>query len=351
MALVQHFNYYLNFWYDILFKIRVKIDQLDEATQLIFPHKLAIDDGLHFLHFNFTPWVSQIYLALAAFNLASREENGFKKVFKSKIKVFGILLIFFFIENFIVAPNLGEALSFYPIMAWMIILTLISCAYNYFGLKGVLVLSALSLVHWVIPENSIINGAEELLQDYFHEDFEYDARVKYFLTSGCLGFLLGYIHYHKVEWAGRKDLILFCTGLVFLLVNYFWGLPFKINRLDIFETEHAYAKTILGSLHIWGAQLSVISAFLFMERKGWVLKLPLLNWVGVHSILVFSIHRVVFIHILAPLRFYVGIFFGQPLSNNIYDTFGYVLLTILIAWLIRASKIGQVLGVNADKSV
>lgn len=94
----------------------------------------------HLLAIVFTPWVSQIYLTMAAFNLAKKDQLTFRSEIGNKFKVFGMILLYFILENFIVAPNTGQAVSFYPIMLWMIILGFISLIYNYVGIRGILAL-------------------------------------------------------------------------------------------------------------------------------------------------------------------------------------------------------------------
>jgi hypothetical protein len=99
--------------------------------------QIASDNINYWLAIIFTPWVSQIYLTMSAFNLARKDQLSFSEGMTAKFKAFGLIFLYFVFENFIVAPNFGQALSFYPIMLWMVVLTLLSVIYRFLGIKGI----------------------------------------------------------------------------------------------------------------------------------------------------------------------------------------------------------------------
>lgn len=290
----------------------------------------------------FHPWVSQIYLTLAAFNLAKRNQEEFKNVFSSKLKLFGLLYFFFVIENMIVAPNFGEAISFYPIMSWMVILAMVSVMFRFFGIRGVIFLFALSFLKWLIPdsfENSV--GFEFWVQENIHAQYELDAQVNYFLSSGCLGFILGHAYHHKSEWGLKREAFEFGIGFILFMVWVLWGEKFSVNFLDVFESEHDLAEGFLGLLSILGVQLMVLSGFLVCEKKGLKFKVPILHWVGVNSISVFALHRVLFIHVLVPVMMVISNLMSSPLVNNWYICWASAFFVFGFTWFVKKSELAK----------
>ncbi|MCO4794113.1 MAG: hypothetical protein KC493_10390 [Bacteriovoracaceae bacterium] len=336
LALWQHFAYYLNIWYVDYFHESGVLEKNYMSHKHMIGYNLPVDFFSHWAAWFFTPWVSQVYLTLAAFNLAKRTKEDFQEVFKPKMKIFGLLYFFFVMENLIVAPNFGEGISFYPIMSWMVILILISVLFKYFGLKGVIGLMVLSFGKWLLPDSFLEQPMFEYwMQEHVHAQYEFDAQVDYFLTSGCLGFILGYIHHHKSEWGFKREAWQSIVGFLLFLIWFIWGDAFTVNFMDVFESEHDLADDPIGLLSILGVQLMVLSGFLFMEKKGIQLKLPILHWVGVNSLTVFAFHRVVFVFFLVPFMMIIANWSGTTLLNNWYVCWGSVLLTFGFTWLIQ----------------
>lgn len=340
LALWQHFAYYLNVWYVEYFREHGVLEKSYLSHKHMISYNLPVDFFSHWAAWFFTPWVSQVYLTLAAFNLAKRTQEEFKSVFTTKLKIFGLLYFFFFMENLIVAPNFGEGISFYPIMSWMVILSLNAIAYRFFGIKGVLVLFALSFVKWLLPESFFEGGGIEFwMQENVHAQYEFDAQVDYFLSSGCMGFILGWLYHHKKEWGQKREAIQFVIGFILLMIWVIWGEKFTVNFMDVFETEHDLADDFLGLLSILGVQLMVLSSFLFIEMKGIALKLPLLNWIGVNSLPIFAFHRIVFICFLVPFMMVAASLMNTILLNTWYVCWGSTLIVCLLTWFVQKTEL------------
>lgn len=344
LALYQHYTVFINYWFVHYFKEQKFTNEFYSIFEGMMGVRIPADDlSVNFAWF-FTTWVSQIYLTLAAFNLSTRTQEEFKKVYFTKLKLFAIIFLFFMIESFVVAPNLGFALSITPIMTWMVVLTLLAVIFRYFGEKGVLLLLAFSFVRWLTPMHfSLSIDFEVWMQNWIHPDFEYDARIEYFLTSGCLGFLLGRLYYGHQH--GQKLLLsILPLGLLLALPWLIWGDPYTINRMNLFETEHQLAKDFLGSIYIYGVQLFLIPFFIIMEGRGVVFRIPFFHWLGVNSLTVFAFHRIYFIFIGGPLWAYlVAVVFDSPLSHQSVIIWFNIAICALFCLIFQKTKMAQIL--------
>jgi hypothetical protein len=345
LALLQHFAYYWNIWF---------IDHFKDAGMGIFSYykdqigeRIYLADNLafHLLVF-FTPWVSQVYLSLAAFNLARRTQGEFKKVHLTKIKIFLMLFCFFFFENFFVAATFGEAISFYPLMCWMVVLTLISLFYRKFGINGVIILFLISFIPWFWSEVFIMGDRLERFMRYaVHPYFEYDARLEYFLPSGCLGFLLGHLHFHKQKWGIGRYLVVMGVGVLLISIYNVFGEPFTLNRFDILATEHDQSETLFGTMRILGINSLVISLALLLQQKGMSFgRLKPLRWIGVNSLLIFGLHRILFVHLIAPIRVYLGAELDWPIYPSFFQELSHLIIVCLIVLIIKKSNILSLFG-------
>jgi hypothetical protein len=310
---------------------------------MMIGYHLPADEFSHWAAWFFTPWVSQIYLTLAAFNLAKRSQEDFKSVYGLKLKAFGLILIFFIFENFIVSPNFGESISFYPIMAWMIILSGLTFIYKKFGVNGVWGLLIISFTRWTLPELPIISGLEYWMQQNIHSAYEFDAQIEYFLTSGCLGFLLGFYYFHR-DWGQKREFALMGVGFLLFLLWYFLGAPFTVNYLDVFESEHDLARNFLGSMSILGIQMMILPLFLYIEMKhNLIVKIPFMNWIGVNSLKLFALHRILFVHIIVPIMLFIVTIIDKPLKITWWICWLSTGIVMAVGYFINKTKIHKLI--------
>jgi hypothetical protein len=338
-ALDEHFTYYVNMWFVEYFRDSSALDSTYSMYSSMIGKQIPTDSLNYILGISFIPWVSQVYLTLACFNLAKRTQTDFGSVVAAKLKTFLLILIFFIMENFIVAPDTGQAISIYPIMVWMVIMSGLSLLYSKFGIKGILTITGISFLRFFIPIESYGDNIQIWMVENVHKGFEYDARIEYFLTSGCFGFILGYIHYHKKEWANKKDVIAGFVGLILFLTWVLIGEPVVLIPTDAFAREHDWATTLSGSCFLWGAQLFVISLFLWLEKINIKINIKFVNWVGVNSIFVFALHRVLFVKIVMPLSLLFGTYTGHMLSASLVEMYTYVSITLGLCYLIKRFNI------------
>lgn len=344
LALYQHFCFFTNLWFTNYFNEYELINTVYRFFLPIYDQVIPVTEANTFLHRWFTPWVSQVYLMLAAFNLSSRKQQEFTKEYLPKLKIFGTLFLFFLCENFLMSKSFGDSFALYPLLTWMIVLSIIATLYRFFGIKAILVLFVLQCFKWVIPVDAWTVLAENYLREHFHPSFYFDARIDYFIGSGCLGFLYGYAYYH-LKWNNLKlYYIPFAIGCALALNWRLYGPPFYIEVENILSTEHLASESISGTLGVWGIQLYVLSFFLYLENiRSISLKIPVLNWVGVHSLAVFGIHRVFFVFILMPTIVYLFAKFEIPLVNSLPFIWTCIAITVGFGWLIRKIKMHEIL--------
>jgi len=291
-----------------------------------------------------TPSISQVFLALACFNLAKRSKIEFKIIYRSKMKLFGILFAFFYLENFVVEDRLTHAFSInHSILTWMMILALIATLYRWFGWMGVGFTLALSFVLPALPIDPWMNQFENLVSHSLFIDFKFEARPHYFLGSGCIGFLLGTL-FHQVrpkDHAVQLSLVL--LGLTLYASWVFWGVPFSINPANILETEYDQARSLIGLMGIWGTEISVISALLYLSQKKIQLNIPLINWVGMHSLLIFAFHRILFVRVLGPIRSWLEASLSWPMRNSSSEIFTFMAITLALCYLVKRTRVFELI--------
>jgi hypothetical protein len=344
LALSQHYSGYINYWMVYYFReTRETIENYYPAFLDYMGVRIPIDTSAYWLSMIFTPWVSHVYLALAALNLAKRQGEDFDLHFFKRIKIYILLFFFFFFENFIVALNLGDALSFYPLMAWMIILTLIAIVYRYARLKGVFILLLLNYCRFLIPESlSFTDQGISFLQYWIHPEFNYESRVEYFLESGCLGFILGNQLYHgKINRIFAPSIVI---SFIIITSWYFWGPAITMERLDVYATEHDLAKDWLGMLYLLAVQYLIIIFFLFLEAKGLILNISLFKWIGASSLFIFGLHRVFFVHIAGPIWAWIrGAWLELAPHYNLLEVWAIIAIYLVFCRLIQTSQILRLL--------
>jgi hypothetical protein len=343
LALDQHFTYYINMWYVDYFRDTLALTSTYAVHFSMIGKQVSSDFFNHLLAVVFTPWVSQIYLTMAAFNLAKKDQATFSEEMSGKFKVFGFVFLYFIFENFIVAPNFGQAISFYPIMLWMVILGLISIIYKYIGIRGILVFTLFAMFRFVIPVEYISDFFEEIIKGKVHPGFEYDARFEYFVLSGCLGFIMGYVHYHMPLYRHKKDALFALMGTLLTIIYILIGDTFVVPYDDFFSTEHDLARTFSGTAYIIGVQAILISTVLWLERKNIKINIPLINWVGIYSLMIFALHRILFVKLIAPISLMVGSVTGRTLGASTIEIYIYVFITVGICYFVKVSPISDII--------
>jgi len=97
LALDQHFAYYLNVWYVDYFRDAIALGTTYAHLLPQIGKNLSTGPIEYWLALIFTPWVSQIYLTMSAFNLAKKTQDEFRQKLIEKIKILGLIFLFFII--------------------------------------------------------------------------------------------------------------------------------------------------------------------------------------------------------------------------------------------------------------
>lgn len=297
------------------------------------------------------PWVSQIYLALAGFNLAIKNQQQIRAGLIKKLMLFGSIILILCIEGLIVAPNFGEAISFYPVMLWMILLALFAIVYAFAGIRGMLALTLISLFISQLGVPKAINNLEIAIRTLIHPDFELDARVELFMASGCFGFLYGWVWHHKPEKQDLINYVVIATSIIALIVYVIFGDAISINLANIYAEEHSLAEGVLGRIGIWSMEFLVISSVLILHRRGIQLNWPPINWIGMYSLTVFIFHKSIFVFLWGPLMTLITAKLGITLINSFSLVFALTTLSIMMIYVVKRSGIVcHLMGDHQDKN-
>ncbi|MDG4813624.1 hypothetical protein P8629_11495, partial [Hydrogenovibrio sp. 3SP14C1] len=113
MAIFEHYTGYLNYWYvDFFPKESDFYETLYRSHLPMLGQLVPMDSFTGQVSEWLIPWVSQVYLALAAFNLSARSSEHMRATLVKKLALFLSIIFVLYIEGFIIAPNFGEAISF-----------------------------------------------------------------------------------------------------------------------------------------------------------------------------------------------------------------------------------------------
>jgi hypothetical protein len=343
LALLEHFTYFVNYLYIDFFKDAIAFNNSPYYIYKFLDGKHMPASGVLVTLYKYLGfWIEHIFLTLAAFNLAKYSQSELNTALKGKLKLFVVLFFIFLAENFMVARHFGEAISIYPIMSWFVILGLLSFIYSKLGSGGVatlLIAGLLLLFNPVGPIWEVSLELEEWAQAFIHPEIEYNAKLEYFIPSACMGFFLGHVHYQKKLWSRYKDFAFLVGGLLLSLFFFKYGNFPKVNPRDIFEYEYVLAKSGVGMTGILGIQMFVISLVLYLEKIKINPTIPLINWIGKYSLLVFLFHRVFFVHLYVPLRIFIGAHISYPLTNTFTEQFIGISFCVGLTYLVKNGRI------------
>jgi hypothetical protein len=339
LALWEHYGCMLNTWYMWYFKESNALSVgLYESHQKMIGSFNHPDSVSMWAGHTFIPWVTEIYLTMAAFNLAKRSQEEFSKTWLNKIWLFFLIFCFFVGEKFIVATSFGEAISLSPLLTWMIVLSIISVLYRFMGLTGVVFLFVISMLQWWLPFPS---GSLELwMQTNVHPMMNLDAGLQHFASSGALGFMLGYLYYHYPKLLGKLQWgYLILAGLVLGVVGNYFAPPFDFPFTDLYRDEHLKTSTFPGTIEILGIQMVVIILALVAHMKG--IKIPkvlsLLLWMGVNSLAIFAFHRIFFMQMWMPVVTWVTAYMHTTIPNNTWFIWSAIGVHLVFSyWLIKS---------------
>lgn len=338
-ALWEHYGCMLNIWYMWYFKESNAL-----SMGLYSSHQTMIGQFNHpdavsmWAGHTFIPWVTEIYLTMAAFNLAKRSQEEFSKTWLNKIWIFFLLFCFFIGEKFIVATSFGEALSLSPLLTWMIVLSIISVLYRFMGLTGVIFLFVIFMAQWWIPFPT--DSLETFLQVNVHPMINLDAGIQHFASSGALGFMMGYLYYQKPDLLGKFQWwYLIALGAVLGFVGNHFAPPFDFPFTDLYRDEHLKTTTFPGTVEVLGIQIVVIVLALLAHMKN--IRVPkvfnFLVWIGVNSLAIFAFHKIFFLQMWMPVMTWITADMHTTLPNTTWFIWSAIIVHLGFSyWLIKS---------------
>lgn len=351
MAVFEHYTGYLNYWYiDFFNREHALWDSFYLSHKAMAGHLLPMDNTTAQVSAWLIPWVSQIYLALAAFNLSRRSQERFRPQLGGKLVLFASIILILYVEGLVIAPNFGEAISFYPVMLWMCLLALFSLVYAWFGIRGMLVLTVLSLLLDQFGVQTLLGNIDSWMKLHVHPDYELDARLDLFMASGCFGFLYGWCWHQRPQWRDRLNGLVLTLSLIALVIYLAFGESSSVELSDIYANEHELALDMAGRAGIWGMEFLVIGAVLWLHQRNINLCWRPLNWIGMYSLTVFIFHKSIFVHLWGPLLLWWTARQGTILPNS----FGLIMLlsatsVLLIYAFQRSGIICHLMGMHQDR--
>lgn len=299
---------------------------------------LRPDGFIQWLFYNLTPSGDHLFLALAAFNIGKRPPTEYRAVYLQKTAIYASLFVFFFFESFFRTYDLGQALTWGPLLTWMIVLMLLATVHRFWGWAGVALLFCAQTAFWVLPADQWANAINSAVREGLGlPSFQYESRLDYFIGSGCVGYLLGVWHYHGPRPAPQKHLWTIAAGLLLTVPFCISGEYWVLNLDAVWENEYLVASQFVGIMYIWGVQAAAIGIAIFAEQLGVPLRVPILDWCGRYSFLVFAVHYAFFVNVMLPLRVLAAKLWELPLQCTIEEMCIYMAGTILFSYFLRRS--------------
>lgn len=341
-ALLEHYGFFVNTWFVLFFDKDVYNQDIGHYFKSSIGQYLHPDIfGVSLLSI-FTIWVSHIYLSLITFNISQKKPSEIDVM--RYLKGNALLLMAFVGESFIIANNMGEAFTVHPIYIWLILSSLLVVLYKFFDNIGIILMGLFGIIYFYLIKifdwSNIFNN---YMQANFHKAFYYDAKIEYFILSGVIGFLIGFI-YKNVK--NKKWIILFSLSILLFLLGLFFNNDFIFNfshqNLDeMFNNEKMFYLKFGNILYINSIIVFIISLFLFLENKGITLSNMFFNYISFNSITIFFLHRILFIKILMPIRLIIGTYLNIPITNNIIELILFVFECFFITYIMQKNKIFQ----------
>ncbi len=338
-ACLQHYGGHLIVWYTSFFRETAFTDGLYAGHADLIGRSLAADVAGQWVTRLTVPWLSLLYIALAAFNLGLRDQKAFAAAFPDKLKAFGVMFILFTGESLIVSVTTGHGLSFSPLQAWMVILSLIAIVYRYLGVRGVAAMGVLSFARFALPVASWNAAFEAWVRTWLHPQYRLDAELDLFLPAASLGFVYGWVFHQRPALRRRLYAALAGIAAVGIVIYLASGRSAPANPLNVYEHERL-GNELVPMLGILGVHALTFLLALGLHARGYAGRVPVLSWLGVASLSVFFFHRIVFIHVYMPLRELVANWAGLPISVTMPELFAAVIFMLaVVAWLMRSGAL------------
>ncbi|OGR13629.1 MAG: hypothetical protein A2341_22705 [Deltaproteobacteria bacterium RIFOXYB12_FULL_58_9] len=289
-----------------------------------------------------TPVVTQMFVALAAFNLGAKERSIFAETLPQKLFVYATVFCVFAFELFFVAiphrfvPSEGHLFEFNALMCWMTCLAVVAIAYRFLSTKILVGVFALQCVFWALPMQHLDDKVESGVSNLIGLPFKLDVRPHLFIGSALLGLLLGIFYHRGHALHQRWWPTLMGLGAFAYMMWLVFGAPFYVGAMQPYKTEFDVAKSFIGMLGTWGLETVLILGALWPLRFGKNYRVPLLCWAGASSLLIYTAHKLIFGSIFLPFLELIAIHIAPgPVSNTLVHIVFYVLLVLGIVYMLQ----------------
>jgi hypothetical protein len=279
-----------------------------------------------------------LYIALAGFNIPLKSQEERRNGIKSKSRSLGFLFILFIAENFIVSNNFGEAITMFPISSWMIVLLLANLIYAYGGIRYIISLLAFILSLRLFFGVPYFFKLETILL-FLHPWASGSAEPINYIPSCFIGMIIGYLHVGNDF--SKKNISTVLKGILFILVVvsfYFVSQKIKVSANDLYAFDECLMNSNAGLFLIYFLISLMMVLFLDWRPKKKILIFSYFEYIGLNSIGIFLIHRVLFLKILAPTRLHIGSYFGLVMTNSFFELFIYFNITILVFHFLKKNN-------------
>jgi hypothetical protein len=347
LACLEHFGVILNEWYRNYFDINhiyslwndPQIVEIYNIHEKFLGKILPVDQLFLDISVWFIPWLTHLFIALSGFNLARKSSQQVRSSLTPYLKGCIVLGSVFYLEGLMVAPNFGQGIALYPITIWFFILGIASTLYAFTGLKGVKI-SFLVMFFIKMGESFSIYKIPhpDQLLEMIHPWAQQSSNPLNYLIDCLWGILLGKYLFSLGNLRNKAKLFvlfLFVLSLAFIY-NFYIKSLFVVNPYSVTQFDEVLSAHLFGTIFILViCALILWIVYEFRNQKTCSI-FNLFKWIGVNSLGIFLIHRILFIKILAPIRLHIGSYFGLPMTNHLIElVFCYMPATLICFWILK----------------
>jgi hypothetical protein len=346
LACLEHFGASLNVWYLNHFDASRIFNFWQNPQEVplysfhsrFLGHRLPVDGLMESICLILVPWITHLFIALSGYNLGRKSRETLRESFRPRLSRYLILFLLFLGENLIVTPDFGSGLAWFPVTVWFLVLALVLSLDVFLGVR------ATSLLFVGVVGFNLFSAYRSIeietigpILEKIHPWAQGSTEPLHYLPDALLGLLFG-------RWAVGQERREFESKFILLLVSgcmvasaslIFCKSMFKLDPSQLFATDELLYTLPSGQVFIYAMIVSTLALIHRFKEKQVPNALGLLSSISVHSLGIFLVHRIVFIKIIAPLRFHIGSWLGLPMTNTSVELliyFGTMLLLYRAVW-------------------
>lgn len=285
------------------------------------------------------PWITHLFIALSGYNLGKKSRESLRATYRTRLRQYLLLFILFLGENLIAAPDFGSGLAWFPVTVWFPVLAVVLSADVFLGARWT------SFVFLGIVGFNLLSAYRSIdietigpILEKIHPWAQGSTEPLHYLPDALLGLLFA-------RWAGGQEQEKFKSSFLTILISGCSAVAisfllckskFKIEPDQLFATDELLYTAPSGQVFIYAMIVSILAWIHRYSEKRVPNALGILSWISIHSLGIFLTHRIIFIRILAPLRFHIGSWIGIPMTNTSIELllyFGSMLILYQTLWI------------------